>query len=41
VAEEEATEFLPNLVYVNKSNMIVETRHTVEAMTSKGGFNAC
>jgi aspartate 1-decarboxylase len=41
LAEEEAAEFLPNLVYVNKSNMIVETRHTVEAMTSEGGFNAC
>ena len=41
VAEEEAAGFRPSLVYVNSSNMIIETRQTVETLAPEGGFNAC
>ena len=41
VAEDEVTGFRPSLVYVNKQNMIVETRNTVEAIVAEVDFNAC
>ncbi len=41
VEESEAADFRPSLVYVNKQNKIIETRHTIEALFAEGDFNAC
>jgi aspartate 1-decarboxylase len=41
VEDSDAATFLPMLVYVNSLNRIVETRRSIEAITTEGDFNAC